>query len=54
MAEVRSTIYPDLLVHDLGVQFCDGVAEVSDPKVLAVLGGIDGIEVVKADRAANK
>lgn len=52
MALVKSTIYPDLLVHDLGVEFRDGVAEVSDPKVLAALAGIDGVEVEK--RTARK
>ena len=45
MATVRSTEYPNLWVHDLGVRFVDGVAEVDDPKALTVLAGIDGVEV---------
>lgn len=48
MATVKSTRYPNLWVHDLGVRFVDGEAEVSDPKVLDALSKIDGIEVPKA------
>lgn len=54
MAKVRSSVYPELLVHDLGVQFRDGVAEVKDRKVLDVLAGIEGVEVEKAPTAAEK
>lgn len=48
MAIVRSTRHPELCVHDVGVRFRDGVAEVNDRKVLAALGAIPGVEVLKA------
>lgn len=47
MAEVKSTKHPNLWVHDLGVRFRDGVAEVSDRKVLEALAKVDGVEVPK-------
>lgn len=50
MPEVRSTLYPELWVHDLGVRFRKGVAEVKDRKALAALGAIPGVEVPKPKR----
>ncbi|RTE48822.1 hypothetical protein [Actinobaculum sp. 352] len=40
---VRSTVYPDLLVTDLGVRFRDGIAEVDEAtgKQLLRLPGIE-------------
>jgi hypothetical protein len=37
--------YPNLLVHDLGVEFVDGVVEVSDAGALKVLATLDGVTV---------
>lgn len=35
-----STIYPQLAVHDLGVTFVDGEAEVTDKVVIDALRGL--------------
>lgn len=45
MATVKSTKYPELWVHDLGVRFHNGEAEVSDAGTLAALRKVDGVEV---------
>ena len=54
MAEVTSSKYPNLWVHDLGVRFVDGKAEVEDPKVLDALASVEGVEVPKREPRRSK
>lgn len=49
MALVKSEIYPELRVADLGVKFRDGEAEVSDEAALARLRGLAVMGVVVPD-----
>lgn len=54
MATVKSTKYPELWVHDLGVRFHNGVAEVSDSKTLDALRGVDGVEVPEEPKRRSR
>lgn len=44
----RTEKYPSLIVHDIGVHFVDGEAEVTDPKKIEVLKKLDDSHGVKA------
>lgn len=35
MVSLRSTLYPSLVISDLGVRFVDGLLETDDPRVVA-------------------
>ncbi|MBM4525175.1 hypothetical protein GS462_11210 [Rhodococcus hoagii] len=50
---MRSTLYPELYVADLDVQFRGGVADVRSKPKLAALARIDGIEIDAKDDDAG-
>lgn len=51
---VRSERYPHLVVADLGIQFRDGEAEVTDPEQVAVLRGLADMGVVVPDEPMKR
>lgn len=53
MARVRSTLYPELYVADLDVQFRGGVADVRSKPKLAALARVDGVEINAKDDDAG-